>query len=86
MQDACDLMMRCLSVDPQDRPTAGEVLAELKHLKRRNSVDVAATAEWGAAAAAAAAAVAAELPSGLRRHASVGSPTCAQLQAACPAT
>ena len=73
-------MMRCLSVDPQARPTAGELLQELQRLKRRNSVDVAAATEWSAAAGAAA--VAAELPSTLRRHASVGSP---HMQAPSPA-
>ncbi|PRW56736.1 Serine threonine- kinase CTR1 [Chlorella sorokiniana] len=53
-QEACDLMMRCLSVDPEERPTSGQLLQDLGCLKRRSSLDAAmVAAEWGAAAAAA---------------------------------
>lgn len=45
-------MMRCLSVEPADRPSAGEVLQDLSRLKRRNSMDVSAAAQWGTPAVA----------------------------------
>ncbi|KAI7842912.1 hypothetical protein COHA_003423 [Chlorella ohadii] len=67
-QEACDLMMRCLAFEPGERPSAAELLQELARLKRRNSLDAAAVAEWAAAGATAAN----EHPGTLRRCASIG--------------
>jgi len=61
-------MMRCLAFEPCERPSAAELLQELARLKRRNSLDAAAVAEWAAAAATAAN----EHPGTLRRCASIG--------------
>lgn len=68
LQEACDLMMRCLAFEPGERPSAAELLQELARLKRRNSLDAAAVAEWAAAGATAAN----EHPGTLRRCASIG--------------
>lgn len=47
-QEAADLMMRCLSFDPAQRPSALELLQELASLKRSSSLD-ATSAGCGAA-------------------------------------
>ena len=61
-------MMRCLAFDPAERPSAAELLQELACLKRRNSLDAAAVAEWAAAGAAASP----EQQGTIRRCASIG--------------
>ena len=52
-QEACDLMVACLSLDPAARPTAADLLRQLTRLKRAES------APAGDAAAALSAACAA---------------------------
>lgn len=52
-QEAANLMMRCLSFDPAQRPSALELLQELASLKRSSSLDASRTSvRCGAAAAA----------------------------------
>ena len=51
LQGACDLMVRCMSLDPDERPTAQQLLAELGRPRRSTSLDGGA---WAAGASAAA--------------------------------